>query len=271
MKLGDYVLDPNRTEIMGILNVTPDSFSDGGLYTDVDKAVSHAKEMIAQGATIIDIGAESSRPGSDPVSEEEELKRILPVLKRLASEVDVVLSIDTQKPGVARECLKLGAQVINDITGLADEKMMQVISEYNASVVIMHMQGEPRSMQQSPTYTDVVEDIISFFEERISAARNAGIDGVIVDPGIGFGKTVEHNLQILKKLEEFSSLGVPLLIGTSRKSFIGKISDIDVDERLEGTIASNVVAIMNGARIIRVHDVKECKRAVQIVDAIRSS
>ena len=269
MKLGKYILDFRRTLIMGILNATPDSFSDGGLFVDADKAVNHAKQMVNDGADIIDVGGESSRPGSEPVSEEEELRRVKPVIKRLVKEVNVPISIDTYKPKVAEECIKSGAHLVNDITGLRNKKMIKVAAKYKVPVVIMHMKGMPKCMQQNPVYKDVVKEIKDFLGERASEAKKAGILEVIIDPGIGFGKTTEHNLQILKRLNEFKSLGCPILSGPSRKSFIGNITGLPVDKRLEGTLAAVSIAVMNGANIVRVHDVKECKRAVQIADAIR--
>ena len=264
------LLRSKRTLIVGILNITPDSFSDGGLFFDKEKAIAHAKEMIQEGADIIDIGGESTKPGSDPVSEEEELKRVKPIIERLRKETAVPVSIDTYKPRVAEECLKLGVRIVNDVTGLRNEEMIKVVARYKAPVVIMHMKGEPKSMQENPTYTDVVQEIKEFFEERIQAAREAGIQDIILDPGIGFGKTVEHNLQILKRLGEFKELGYPILVGTSRKSFIGKLNDgVPVEQRLEGSLASMVIAIMSGATMVRVHDVKPAKRAIQIADAIK--
>lgn len=258
-----------RTLVMGILNVTPDSFSDGGLFFDVNKAVEHSKQMVNDGADIIDVGGESTRPSSDQVSEEEELKRVKPVIERLVKEVNALISIDTYKPKVVEECIKLGVNLVNDITGLRNKEMIEVIAKYKVPVVIMHMKGDPKNMQQNPTYKDVVKEIKEFLIDRISEARKAGIKDFIIDPGIGFGKTTEHNLQILKRLSEFKSLGCPILVGPSRKSFIGNITGLPANERLEGTLASISIAIMNGANIVRVHDVKECKRAIQIADAIR--
>jgi len=264
-----YTLRFEKTLIMGILNVTPDSFSDGGLFYNLDAAVAHAKKMVSEGANLIDVGGESSRPGSEPLSEKEELARILPVVKRLVDEVSVPISIDTYKPVVADACLRAGAHLINDITGLTNQKMRTIAAENNVPVVMMHMQGTPKVMQQKPVYQDVLEEIKAFFQRQIAAAQKAGVRQIIIDPGFGFGKTVEHNLQILKHLDTFKTLGRPLLVGPSRKSFIGTITDLPVNERLEGTIAAVTVAVMNGAHIVRVHDVKECKRAIQMVDAIR--
>ena len=262
------VLNYNKPLIMGVLNVTPDSFSDGGKFLDADKAVAHAKQMIKDGADIIDIGGESSRPGSDPVSEEEELKRVKPIIERLVKEIEVPISIDTCKPRVAEECIKLGAKIINDISGL-NKEMRNVAAKYKVPVIIMHMLGSPKTMQENIQYDDIINDIKSFLKDRIDKAKAAGITEIIIDPGIGFGKTTENNLQILKRLDEFKSLGCPVLVGPSRKSFIGNITGLPVTERLEGTLAAISIAVFNGADIIRVHDVKECKRAVQIADAIR--
>jgi len=265
----EHTLRFEKTLIMGVLNITPDSFSDGGLFNTVDAAVAHGKKMVSDGANLIDIGGESSRPGSEPLSENEELARILPVVTRLVDEVSVPISIDTYKPLVADTCIKAGAHLINDITGFSNPAMRNVAAEHNVPVVLMHMLGAPKIMQQKPVYQDVLGEITSFFKEQIATAHKIGIQQIIIDPGIGFGKTVEHNLQILKHLETFKSLGCPILIGPSRKSFIGTITGLPVNERLEGTIAAITVAIMNGANIVRVHDVKECRRAIQVVDAIR--
>lgn len=287
---------------MGILNVTPDSFSDGGHFVrrtckgadepreasakrgmragdsakgqgiiDIDAAVAHAKDMVEQGADMIDIGGESSRPGSEPVSVDEELARVLPVIERLVADIDIPISIDTYKPTVADACVQAGASMINDISGLRDPEMIAVAAKHDVPVIIMHMQGEPKTMQEDPTYDDVVLDIKTFFGERIASARAGGVQEIIIDPGIGFGKTVTHNLEILRRLSEFESLGCPILVGTSRKSFIGNVTGAEVDDRLPGTTASNVIAVMNGANIIRVHDVAACKQATQIVDRICQS
>lgn len=254
---------------MGVLNVTPDSFSDGGNFFDVDTALVHAQQMALDGADSIDVGGESSRPGSDPVSTEEELSRVLPVLEKIKQELDILVSIDTYKPQVAKAALEAGADMVNDISGLGDSDMIEVVSNYNVPVVIMHMRGKPKTMQKNPVYNDIIEDIKTFFAERIEAAKKGGIKKIILDPGIGFGKTLEHNLTILRELSRFKNLDYPILVGTSRKSFIGTITGQEVDKRLEGTIASNVIAIMNGANIIRVHDVKELKAAALVADAIK--
>ena len=268
---GKYELSLDKTIIMGILNVTPDSFSDGNAFFDFNKAVEHGKQMTKDGANIIDVGGESTRPGSLHVSEKEELRRVKPVVEALAKEVEVPISIDTCKPKVAEECIKAGASIINDITGLASKKMINVAKKYNVPVVIMHMKGKPKTMQKKPYYKDVVGEIKKFLKERASRARKAGIKEIIIDPGIGFGKTTHHNLEIIKRLGEFKELGYPLLVGPSRKSFIGNVTGLPVHERLEGTIASISIAIINGANVVRVHDVKECKRAVQIADVINGA
>jgi dihydropteroate synthase len=265
------------TKIMGILNITPDSFSDGGKFFDPAAALAQAEKMIADGADIVDIGGESTRPSATPVSSVDELARVIPVIDALRKNPKnsaLVISIDTQKPEVAEAALAHGANMVNDVTGLRDPAMRAVVAQHNVPVVIMHMQGEPRTMQKDPNYGDVVKEIKTFFTGRVAEAEAAGIAraNIILDPGIGFGKTVEHNLLIIKHLREFVALGFPVLVGPSRKSFIGTLSGgLAVEERLEGTLAAVAVAIMNGASIVRVHDVKEAKRVVQIVDAILSA
>lgn len=256
------------TTIMGVLNVTPDSFSDGGKFIDIDHAVAHARQMEDEGADIIDVGGESTRPGSDPVREEEELRRVIPVIERLAHEVTVPISIDTYKPRVAEAALIAGARMVNDVSGLRNEEMIAVVARAHVPVVIMHMLGEPKSMQENPEYRDVVDDIKHFFEDRIRIAQVAGITDVILDPGIGFGKKLEHNLEILRRLREFETLGLPILVGVSRKSFIGALSGAPVEERLPGSIAAAVIAVGNGASIVRVHDVKATRQALAIVNAV---
>ncbi len=264
---GTVSLEPYK--IMGILNVTPDSFSDGGKFNRVDAAVERAHEMIEEGAHIIDVGGESSRPFSEPVSEEEELKRVLPVLEELEG-IKVPVSIDTYKPKVAEEALKRGASIVNDIYGLRSDGMAEVVKEYDAAVVIMHMKGQPKDMQLNPNYSDVVGEISSFFNERVEFARKKGIDDkkIILDPGIGFGKRVEDNLMLLKSLEGFKCAGYPLLVGVSRKSYIGKVLNADVNDRLIGTVVSNAIALINGAKIFRVHDVMENAQALKIANEI---
>lgn len=265
-------LDLRKPRLMGILNVTPDSFSDGGKFLQPDEAVDRARQMVEEGADILDIGGESSRPYSEPVSAEEELMRVKPVIQSLAGELDIPISIDTYKPEVAEKALGMGANMVNDITGLRNKDMIRVIAENNVPVVVMHMKGTPKTMQENPTYGDVVAEILRFFRERIEAAVEGGIgrESIIIDPGIGFGKTVEHNLEILSRLKEFKSLGLPVMVGPSRKSFIGKILDLDLENRLEGSLAMLCASIMNGANIVRVHDVKESVRAASMIYAMQA-
>jgi len=253
---------------MGILNITPDSFSDGNLYyNNLEKAVEHAIQMQKDGADIIDIGGESSKPGSIPVSAEEELRRVLPVIKILSKKLEIPISVDTYKPEVADAALRAGAKMINDITGLTNPDMLKVAAKKNTPVIIMHMQGEPKTMQKDPRYKDVIEDIHDFFESRIKDAKKLGLTNLILDPGIGFGKTKEHNLTILKHLNNFKDLGYPILVGPSRKSFLGAITGSTVEQRLEATIAAVTIARLNGANILRVHDVASCRKAIQLADA----
>jgi dihydropteroate synthase len=269
IRCGPHVLTFEKTLIMGILNLTPDSFSDGGLYIDPTTAIAYSKKMVADGADIIDIGGESSRPGSIPLTEEEELKRILPVLQKLQGELPVPISIDTYKPNVASKCLDSGATILNDITGLTNPEMVKVARDYQVPVVVMHMKGTPKTMQENPEYQNVIEEIKIFFEKQITMVCNEGIESIILDPGIGFGKTVEHNLLILHHLEEFTPLCCPILVGPSRKNFLGVITGLPATDRLEGTLAAISIAALKGANIVRVHDVKACKRAIQVADAIR--
>jgi len=265
----DIKLKLNRPIIMGILNVTPDSFSDGGKFFSKEKAIAHAKQMVADGADIIDIGGESTRPNSTRISKEEELRRVLPVLKILLKEVKVPISIDTMKSEVAEACLTAGAHLLNDVTGLRNKKMVEVAARHNVPTIIMHMQGTPETMQLNPKYTNVIKEIKDYLLRQAKAAEKAGIKQIIIDPGIGFGKSLEHNLTIIKHLAQFQELGYPLLVGPSRKSFIGKILQVEADQRLEGTLAAVTACVLNGANIIRVHDVKESKRAAIIADAIK--
>jgi len=269
---GKELIFGELTHIMGVLNVTPDSFSDGGTYLDIDSAVLHAKTMVEEGATIIDIGGESSRPGADPVPTDVEINRVIPVIKALISEqLDVLYSVDTTKAVVARKALEAGAHIINDITALrGDSEMVNVAAEMNAGVILMHMQGTPDTMQRSPKYDNVVKDVCDSLERWIFFATENDIDpdSIIIDPGIGFGKTINQNLEILKHLEVFKQLNKPVLIGTSRKSFIGKLLDLPVTERLEGTLATVCWAIAHGADIVRVHDVQATIRVARITDVL---
>ena len=278
---GDFKLNLNaRTHIMGIINVTPDSFSGDGLYGEwqiangkwrLENIIRQAEKMAADGADIIDVGGESSRPGARPVSVKEELQRVIPVIKILSKKIKVPISIDTYKSEVARQALANGACIVNDITALCgDVKMAKVVKKYKSAVVLMHMQGSPRNMQKNPRYTDVMNEIIEYLKRAINKALGAGVDfkKIIIDPGIGFGKTKEHNLEIIKRLNELRVLARPILIGTSRKSFIGKILGCPPEERLFGTIASVCLAVINGASIVRVHDVKEANQSLKVLDGI---
>jgi len=260
-----------RTHLMGILNVTPDSFSDGGLYTDPDNAISHGIELASQGADIVDIGGESTRPGSKPLPVDEELRRVIPVIEALSERVEIPISIDTYKSSVAEKAIEAGAEMINDISGLkCDRKVADVAATYDVPVVLMHIRGTPEVMQLDVDYDCLLTEIMEYLEQGIEIAEGAGIDAgqIIIDPGIGFGKSAEDNLKIIRHLAELKSLGKPILVGPSRKSFIGKILNAPVDQRDEGTLASISAAIMNGANILRVHDVGPARKAARIVDAI---
>ena len=270
---GKQLVFGGRTLIMGILNVTPDSFSDGGYYLDAQNATDHAEMMVAEGADIIDVGGESSRPGASPVSADDELARVLPVIEAIADKVDVPISIDTYKSTVARQALEAGANIVNDITALrGDPEMADSIAQMGAGVVLMHMKGTPRTMQRSPSYQDVVTEVITWLQQRIGTAKARGIlpERIMVDPGIGFGKSLNrsHNLQILRRLDEFRCLNKPLLIGTSRKAFIGKILGLPEGDRVEGTAATVAWSIAHGADVVRVHDVKAMRRVADMTDAI---
>jgi len=261
-----------RTLVMGVVNVTPDSFSDGGRYLHVEDAVAQALRLAEEGADYLDVGGESSRPGADEVTEQEELDRVAPVVERLVEHTDVPVSIDTYKPAVARACLALGARLVNDITGLEDPEMVTVAAQAEAGVVIMHMKGRPKTMQRDVRYDDLIGEVRSFLSERAERARAAGIRNVLIDPGIGFGKTPAHNFEILRRLDELTSLDFPVLVGPSRKSFLGALpSRLPAAERLEGTLAAIAVAVANGASVVRVHDVAAARRAVEVADAIRMS
>jgi dihydropteroate synthase len=264
-------LDFSRTLVMGILNVTPDSFSDGGRFYDPIRAIQHARRMVKEGADIIDVGGESTRPGSEGVPLREELKRVVPVIEALVQEVEVPISVDTTKAEVAARALEAGADIVNDIGAMRmDPEMATVVAEHNAVVILMHMKGTPRDMQKDPQYRDVLEEVYAFLQQRIERAEERGVspDRIIVDPGIGFGKTVEHNLILLKGLRRLRDLGKPVMVGTSRKSFIGRILNLEVDKRLIGTAATAAASILNGADIIRVHDVAAMVQVARMTDAI---
>jgi dihydropteroate synthase len=263
-----------QTLLMGVLNVTPDSFSDGGLYFDKEKAIDHGLRMVEEGADFLDIGGESTRPGSKPIGLEEELRRVLPVIESLTKKVDVPISIDTYKSTVAREAIFAGAEIINDISGLHfDPNLAKVAAKEDVPIILMHIRGTPEIMQKDVHYDSLFSQIIQYLKESIQRAESAGVDPnqIIIDPGIGFGKTLEDNLLIIKNLSEFRILGKPILLGTSRKSFIGKILNADATERLEGTLASIAVGALKGAHIIRCHDVLQAKKAIAVADAIRLS
>lgn len=263
----------SRTWIMGVLNVTPDSFSDGGLYFDAGPAAARAQEMLAEGADIIDVGGESTRPGAAPVDEREELRRVAPVVRRLRKETDALISVDTTKAVVAMAALDQGADIINDVSAMRfDPLMARAVAREHAALVLMHMQGTPETMQIRPRYRDVVAEVRDFLKERLEAAAESGIPAgqVIVDPGIGFGKTAEQNLALIDGLGALARLGRPVLVGVSRKGFLGRILDRPVGDRLEGTIAASVLAADRGAHILRVHDVGAVRRAAAVADAVRT-
>lgn len=255
---------------MGILNVTPDSFSDGNLYFDKSKASQRAIHMLSEGADIIDIGGQSTRPGSQPVSVEEEIRRTIPVIEAVRKEIRAPISIDTYRAEVAGKAIEAGASMVNDISGLRfDPDMAKTVAKYDVPVVIMHIKGTPRDMQANPQYEALIPEIMDYLREGIRIAEGAGINKIIIDPGIGFGKTFDHNLEIIKNLAEFALLEKPVLIGPSRKAFIGHIlGGAPPQERLEGTLAAVTASILNGANIVRVHDVKETAKAVRVADAI---
>ncbi len=258
-------------KVMGVVNVTPDSFSDGGLYLDADAAIAHGLELEAAGAAILDIGGESTRPGALPVAEEEELRRVVPVIEGLvAAGARAQLSIDTSKASVADEALRAGATLVNDVTAFrGDREMVGAVARSGVDCCLMHMLGEPRTMQRDPRYDDVVAEVKAFLEERMAfaIAQGVGEERIMLDPGIGFGKTLEHNLELLRRLDELVALGRPVVIGTSRKSFLGRITGRPLDERLPGTIATNVLAYERGARVFRVHDVAPVHDALAVAAA----
>ena len=261
-----------RTAVMGVLNVTPDSFYDGGRRSEAAQAIADGIAMAASGADIIDVGGESTRPGAAEVSEAEELSRVLPVIRGLRTEIASPISIDTYKAAVAQAALDAGADIVNDVSALRlDGKMISLVAREKVPVVLMHMQGTPRTMQTDPRYDDVVRDVRDFLAAQLYEAMDGGIaaDSIILDPGIGFGKTIEHNLELLRGLPVLAALGQPLLVGVSRKAFIGRILNLGPDQRLEGSLAAGVAAVLAGANILRVHDVGETSRAVRVADAIR--
>lgn len=261
--------------VMGILNVTPDSFSDGGLYLDTDKAVAHALDMVAKGADIIDIGGESTRPGAEPVAEGEELRRVLPVIERLSRDTHALLSVDTNKASVARAALQAGASIVNDISGLGfDPRMPSVVAELDAALVLMHIQGTPTTMNVRPVYCDIVAEVTQYFRDRLAQAKASGIslDRIVLDPGLGFGKTSRHSFTLLRNLGRLAEMGRPVLLGPSRKRFIGEaIGDKPPEERVWGTAASVACGLMAGAHIVRVHDVAQMVDVVKVTEAVLST
>jgi len=262
---------PRPALVMGVVNVTPDSFSDGGKFLDAGAAVARALNLVAQGAEILDIGGESTRPGAEPVDEAEELRRVLPVIERLAGRVKVPISIDTTKPAVARAALAAGASIVNDVAAHRQDILLwQVVAEFKAGYVCMHACGTPRTMQENPVYGDVVREVGEFFRERLGQLRANGVfaDQVVLDVGIGFGKTLEHNLQLLANLRSFTTMARPLLIGVSRKSFIGKQLGVELPERLPASLACACGAVGSGAQIIRAHDVAETVQALRMTEAV---
>ena len=260
-----------RTHIMGVLNVTPDSFSDGGQHFELNKAVDWGMKMADDGADILDIGGESTRPGSDPIGSEKELARVIPVIEALSKDCDVPLSIDTCKSSVAKDAVRAGCKIVNDISGLTfDSLMAETVAESGAALIVGHIRGDPKTMQEKPHYEDVMSEITGELRSQVQLAESEGVapSRIVVDPGIGFGKRFEDNLTIIRRLGELASLGKPIIVGPSRKSFIGKVLDLPVGERLEGTASAVAIAIAKGAHIVRVHDVKEMKRVCSLADAI---
>ena len=266
---GKFQLDLSTPKVMGIVNVTPDSFSDGGRFSSADKAIAHAYDLVAQGADILDIGGESTRPGATPVPLDEELNRVIPVIEGLAG-IGIPLSIDTYKPEVMREAIKAGVDIVNDVCALQEPQALEIVAASDVGVCLMHMQGRPQNMQQDPQYQDVVKEVYDFLQARLAAAEKAGIakTRITLDPGFGFGKRTAHNLALLEGLSTLQKLGAPLLIGLSRKSVLGQVAGADVNERLYASLAASVIAVMKGANIVRVHDVKATVEALKVASAV---
>ncbi len=269
---GKFQLDLTRPIVMGIVNVTPDSFSDGGKYAATDLAIRHGLDLIAQGAGILDIGGESTRPGADPVPLSEELKRVIPVIEGLAAQIEVPISIDTYKPEVMKAAVAAGASIVNDVFALQEPGALETVAATDAGVCLMHSQGRPQTMQLDPQYQNVVAEVIDFLKARMTTAEQAGIprNRIMLDPGFGFGKRSAHNLKLLRELQQLCAIGQPVLAGLSRKSVLGQVTGNDVDARLHSSIAAAVIAAMKGARIIRVHDVKATVDALKIVTAVEN-
>ena len=268
-----YSIDLGRVAIMGILNITPDSFSDGGHFLSVDRALAHAQAMVEAGADIIDVGGESTRPTAPAVSLQEELDRVLPVIERLQQAFDIPISIDTSKPAVMRAAVAAGAGMINDVQALQADGALTTAAELRVPVSLMHMQGEPRTMQDNPVYEDVSREVTDFLVQRVEAAVNAGInrERLLIDPGFGFGKTLAHNLDLLRKLDRLQAIDLPILVGLSRKSMIGKALGLEVGQRLAASLALALIAIQRGARIVRVHDVSEHVQAIRMAEMVYAS
>jgi dihydropteroate synthase len=272
LQCGRFQLDLRRPAVMGVLNVTPDSFSDGGRFLDADAAVAEGERMAADGAACIDIGGESTRPGSAPVDETEELRRVMPVVERLAEWLPIPVSIDTRKPGVMRRAVAAGASLVNDVGALRAPEAVEAVAASGAAVCLMHMQGEPGTMQDAPVYGDVVAEVRAFLRRRVAACEASGIarTRIAIDPGFGFGKTLEHNLALLAGLPALAADGLPVLVGLSSKRMIGSLTGRSGGERLAGSLAAAVVAVQNGARIVRAHDVRETVDALRVVAALRA-
>ena len=267
---GSRTLDLSRPQVMGILNVTPDSFSDGGRYNRIDAALRHAEQMLEAGAAIIDVGGESTRPGAPPVSAEEELQRVAPVVEQLVCRLDALVSVDTSSPALMREAALLGAGMINDVRSLSRDGALQAAAEGNLAVCLMHMQGEPQTMQDSPQYDDVTTAVRTFLADRVAACETAGIarERLLIDPGFGFAKTLAHNLSLFRHMQALHDLHLPLLVGVSRKSMIGKVLGREVDQRLAGSLALAALAVQQGAHILRVHDVAETVDVLRMLEAV---
>ncbi len=272
LRCGKFSLDLTHPLVMGVVNVTPDSFSDGGLYLGVKQAVAHARRLVEEGADILDIGGESTRPGSAPVALDEERQRVLPVLEALSG-CGVPLSVDTRKPEFMLEAIAAGAAMVNDVTALTAPAALEAVAKTPVAVCLMHMQGDPRTMQESPSYQDVVREVRDYLAQRVAAAEQAGIarDRIVVDPGFGFGKTVEHNLELLRSLAEFRSLGVALMAGLSRKAMLGRLTGREPRDRVHASVAAALLAVQNGAQIVRVHDVAATRDALAVWTAVMSN
>ena len=270
-EFNSWLQSPSKTLVMGVLNLTPDSFSDGGLFTTKEKALDHCLKMINEGADLIDVGGESTRPGSDPLSINEELDRTIPIIEKIRSYTDCTISIDSYKSEVVEAALNVGANIVNDISGLTfDHNMAELISQKNAPIIMMHINGKPKIMQNNPQYDNLLKDILHYFSRQLKLAHSAGIDSskIILDPGLGFGKKVEHNFELIRKLPQICAMGFPVLVGPSRKSFIGEALNLPINDRIEGTMASITASVINGARIVRVHDIQKTRRTVTITEKI---